>query len=93
MNCTPSRDVANFAFSKYFQASFDWMKDDERQRIINHVRDIVDNAICSINTNRSDLMTAGYSVSKVINCKIRDAYETHNAPDSDEDPETSDFDN
>lgn len=83
MNCTPSRDLTNFAFSKYFRASFDWMKDDERQHIINHIRDIVDNAICSIDANRWDSMTEGYSVNEVINCKIKDAYETHNAPDSD----------
>ncbi|PLB44233.1 hypothetical protein P170DRAFT_513454 [Aspergillus steynii IBT 23096] len=59
---------------KYFQATFDWTKENERQRIINHVRDIVDHAISLAGPKAKCSNTAKYTASVVIGCLIWDEY-------------------
>ena len=70
---------------KYFQATFDWMKKDERQRIINHVRDIVDCAVSLVNTDLPDPSAAECPLSEFMSCLVWDEFEMDKVTPSDDD--------
>ncbi|KAH8422601.1 uncharacterized protein LDX57_000355 [Aspergillus melleus] len=70
---------------QYFQATFDWMKKDERQRIINHVRDIVDRAVSLVNTDLPDPSATECSLSELMSCLVWDEFEMDKVTPSDDD--------